>query len=64
VTGTNIGPILALVGCVVRIFSTWGGRGSRRTGPLRQPVSRRQRLAGFAAIALIVAGLVLMWAQK
>jgi cytochrome b561 len=59
----NFGQILALLGLVLLLVNSWGRQRSRRRPPA-PGVSRWQRFSAFAAYALILMGLLLMWAQK
>jgi drug/metabolite transporter (DMT)-like permease len=59
--GAKLGHILALVGLVLLVLSGLGGRRRPGGSPARQ---RWQWQAQLAGLALVLAGLVVMWAQK
>ena len=62
--GVKLGHLLALVGLFLLVLSGLGGRrGPARS--LRVAARRRwQRWGQLAGLALVVMGLLVMWAQK
>jgi hypothetical protein len=64
VAGVKLGQILALVGLVLMVLGSMGRRRGRRQPPGAAALGRWQRWGDYLGLALIAAGLLIMWAQK